>query len=307
MGRGSLGIAAAAMLLVASGAAALQPADLSLPEEVGFRVDEPVFLGVSHQNEEWGLEFLLSLRLHPGWIEGNDSVWAPDRVYLVSFTTQGTQELGLESQPVVGKRFHVQILPTVFSLGREGAPEGSGFLAVSLYGHESNGQSVQTREEFRALLDRFVAEEGRAEDDVRHFASARLSRGWDLSELQAGWRGLELGPTRWAFGARAAMYWDWGFLQRDAEETYDFETADVQRRRDVNGFRLTARPTYRRLSLEYSVERGLSARYSHRLEASVRVRGAMDLALRLGSGYANDLAEFNRDTDDLAIGLVWRQ
>lgn len=274
------------------------------PDSMVVETNEPLFAGASLRDGKWSLEYLLSVRLpmgEPGWWKP----FSPDQVYLLGLTLQGSQELGLPSSPVIGKRFHVQALPMIWD-------RGDWYFGLSPYGHESNGQSVESAAVFDALVAELDAAKNVSPSQAYDFARARLSRGWDLTEFSIG-RRLDLEPLVFQLRLKASVPHDKGIFQEDSEETADFEDVEVDHRREVNGLQVSTAIKYTpsccsdglRLWLAY--ETGThDPLQRHSINTTVGVPLCVVIVqFMFGHGYANDLAEFNRKTTDWALVFAW--
>ena len=132
------------------------------PDEGRLQLYEPISAGYTKDSDDVPfLDVTLSLkfRLAPEFVQ--------DRNYrlFLAFTTRFGFYLGTrESSPVIGKTYNPKLIwryipesgTRASSVGRANSVERRGYLDLA-YAHESNGQSINTPEEYEAALREVTA------------------------------------------------------------------------------------------------------------------------------------------------------
>ena len=212
-----LGLGAACSVLADEGKSALSKLDTYEFNSIGWTKDsdDPGFLDVR-----------VSLK-YPLFSAPGATADLQRHVYFAASFRFG-QYLGTRhSSPVVGKRFNPKLL------WRQGKSNYIDFA----YAHESNGQSIDSEQSFRANqeLARFLREP----DFIRDY----ISRGWDYLELAARRSTPALGGMQLDLSLRHFLRK--GLLQGPAEDYRDWERDPQGKpRRQVHG--LAALGTWRR-------------------------------------------------------------
>lgn len=154
----------------------------------------------------------------------------------VAFSARLSQFIGSQdSSPVVGRRFNPELF---VRLWRRNACD---YLDLA-YGHESNGQSVNSSGEFRAKKAGLIRD-----GDDPAFADKFVSRGWDYAGVT--WRKGLAGDAvsdsdeawRLVFYGKARYFFSQGLLQDGAEEFFDFEPGSARQRAEYDGLTFTLR------------------------------------------------------------------
>ena len=141
----------------------------------------------------------------------------------LSFTGRFSQYLNSrESSPVVARRYNPSLFLRAWS-------SRNSYLDLG-FAHESNGQNIDSIDEFERQVQSFV-ENGESESDARAFARDDISRGWDYSfvEWRKGWH------QRFATRVQLRHYHRGGPLQHGAEE-YNWWEGDGEQYRPRRQF-----------------------------------------------------------------------
>ena len=176
------------------------------PNTVGYRNDS---------NDVEFMEFKISLRyplFHRGIYEGKNSLSFGLPYFYFAFTGEWGQYLGTrDSSPVISKRFN----PLLF--GRYWLNNSHDYIDLTFYGHESNGQSVNTFNLYRVQQLEIVA----AGDDPE-FARDYISRGWDYVGFE--WKkGHLFNDPKWSSYLKFKYFLDSGLMQKDIEDYNPWE------------------------------------------------------------------------------------
>ena len=148
-----------------------------------------------------------------------------DHVFF-AFSGRFGQYIGTRaSSPVIGKRFNPKLF---LKFPFDDAHRSRGYLDVG-YAHESNGQQIDTLEEFNAT---------KKNESNPNFAKDYISRGWDYLEVvvkNTHWIGEQ---NKFATFLTANYYLPNGLLQGKPEEYNTWENdSEGKRRATVNGLR----------------------------------------------------------------------
>ncbi|MDH5534122.1 MAG: hypothetical protein OEZ08_00945 [Betaproteobacteria bacterium] len=155
----------------------------------------------------------LAYRLFPEWIQ---DTWGGDTEAYLAASVRFGQYLKSDSAPVIGKRFNPK-----FVVRRLDGESRIDFA----YGHESNGQSINTQAEFDSALSTPKSAE---------FARDQVSRGWDYLEIE--WKKPlgEAGPV--TLYGKFKYFLPNGLFQGRAEEYNAWEMdPEGKPRNQVNG------------------------------------------------------------------------
>lgn len=235
------------------------------------------------------------------------------RLYL-AFTTRFSQYLGSrESSPVVARRYSPELFLRVW---REGGTErGDPAYWDFGYGHESNGQQIETEEAF-ALAQANAVDRG----DPPWFARDQLSRGWDY--LSIDWHkqwntGLlpDL-PGRTETHIEHRYYLQHGLFQGSPEEynVWEEDGAVAKTRDYYDGLRLSVQYTLSGTNcialvcferVEISHHTGHAKPFQHNttsLEITTDIAG-LPLHLWTRSGYNSDLVDYFDYTNSWGLGI----
>ncbi len=203
--------------------------------------DEPNRLGWTRDSyEKQGfMDFTLSLR-YPLLFDTLDEGYKFDMLPFFSFTGRMGQYFDRHSAPVVTKRFNPKLFLRFYEKRTAGKAlwtddNGLDYFDVG-YGHESNGQSVDSQ----ALFNSTAAIYGSPA-----IAQDYISRGWDYlgykRHLQMHRYGL------YSLDAELRYFLRHGLLQRTSEEFFDWEGArEITHISQVDGVRLALNFEFRR-------------------------------------------------------------
>ena len=198
---------------------------------------EPNSIGYTQDSDDVGfMDFKISIRyqLFPDSITRglnhiDDGLGLKYSLYM-AFTGRFGQYIGTrESSPVIGKRFNPKLFLRRWGDAPDRASDSRGYIDFA-YGHESNGQSINTAAQYAAAQAALVAAGERAD-----FANDHLSRGWDYLELV--WKKAEYSQLHGLSSYVTLKYFlDNGLLQGKPEEYYAFENnPEGKPRNQVNG------------------------------------------------------------------------
>jgi len=198
------------------------------PELCGY---EPTTIGWTKDSDDSGfMDFKVSVRyqLIPDWstkglnalhkgIGGNSALY-------FAFTGRFGQYIGTrDSSPVIGKRYNPKIFYRYWT-----DPDHVEYVDFSLLAHESNGQSIDSPEEYQAAVKSSKRPE---------FANDELSRGWDY--LEVIWKkNLKYVKDQRALSTYVTLkyFLPYGPLQGRAEDYHAWENLpDGKQRSHVNG------------------------------------------------------------------------
>lgn len=213
----------------------------------------------------------------------------------LALSTRFGQYLGSDSAPVIGKRFN----PKLFArLDRDWGRIDFG------YAHESNGQAINSAAEFQAAL---------ATPKQAEFARDRISRGWDLLEVE-----VKHGPKCETEGG-LCVYGDVkyflhnGLFQGRAEEYNDWENdPEGKPRNQVNGLATLIKYVtkgkvwkFDELKSAFKYETGYSHIFKYntfRFEAGTRIL-KLPIDVWYQNGYNNNLAYYYKKLSSWGIEL----
>jgi hypothetical protein len=277
------------------------------PDEGRLQLYEPLAAGYTKDSDDVPfLDVKLSIRyrLLPENVGANNY-----RVFL-AFTTRFGFYLGTrESSPVIGKSYNPKLIwryippsgtrPSV--LGRPNSEEHRDYLDLA-YAHDSNGQSINTPEEFEA------AQRAAERPD---FANDYISRGWDY--LEATWKSTHGQRGQLVSYLNLKYFLKRGLLQGTPEEYNTWENNPQGKpRKAVDGLSETLEydwpctdreVTCPLVSLKYQTGYQSPFQYSTvRVEAGARVYG-IPLALWTQTGYMSDLAMYYRKVTSVGVEL----
>lgn len=229
-----------------------------------------------------------------------------------AFTARMSQFIGAQdSSPVVGRQFNPELFVRVWASNAED------YIDLS-YGHESNGQNINTAAEYQAKQDSLVADG----DDIL-LADKFVSRGWDYLGLAgrkslAKWGGTAPGggpSNQLVLNAWTRYFLDDGFFQGAAEDYYPFEGGAPTERAQFDGLRMqlrldTGKVTGFKASAEFIT--GYDGFLDHntvRLELTAKNFGlpwsdaSLPMTVWWQDGYNADLATYSRRSDSFGIGI----
>lgn len=304
--RHGLAFGAALAALVAVEAAAVETDGCRLDDRksvlCGYEVTS---LGLTKDSDDVKfMDFNLSVRYRLGPFQDGDEPERPSGALYFAFSGRFGQYVETrESSPVVSKRFE----PKFFY--RHWLHDDKGSYWDVAYGHESNGQSVNTAADLAAA---------RARAESPPFANDQISRGWDFVEVT---RREKLGRDRnyWLEG-RLRYFLERGLFQGKPEDYNAWENdREGKSRKEVNG--LIARfgyevPRAREsdsllwraiagnwIGIQYETGYRTPFRYNTvRFDLGARIfRIPVNLWVR--KGYGSDLAQFYKDTTSKGIEL----
>jgi hypothetical protein len=205
---------------------------------------EPTELGLTKdKSDELFMDFKISLMFpllghYPDQLTKDGKPWwrlgpfdSRHSAVLFSATIRGGQYIwSRPSAPVVEKRFNPQAIARLWFIKN---PDLQRYVDV-IYGHESNGQSVNLLERFNEQQDIYRKLEKHPNSDEARVHAARsardsISRGWDYVGAEISWfwpSGKKANETADVSGAgkiKLRHFLDHGFLQRGKEEYNEWE------------------------------------------------------------------------------------
>lgn len=288
-------LAALACAVLAEGVTASEPG------APGLQSYEPNTIGLTKDSDDVGfLDVKLSMiyPLLPG-ITG-------DRVYFAATVRFAQYIETRESSPVIGKRFNPKLI-----FWRHRPQNRTRDYVDFAYAHESNGQSINTPEEYHFEVQRQTATGNRPE-----FAKDFISRGWDYLEVAAKYAhgaGPDQ-PGRLTIYSSFRYFLDDGLLQGPAEEYNSWENdPEGKPRKEVQGlavlFRYDRPIKDTRWVTGIKVAAGLETGYSNPLRYNtLRLEGRADvvqlpLLIFYQNGYNSDLALYYKRVSTVGIAL----
>jgi hypothetical protein len=197
---------------------------------------EPIKLGLSQdEGDELFLDFTLSLMFPLAGTYASDQPLAGESEWskfnyqhfalFFSGTVRGGQYIwGRPSAPVVEKRFNPQLFLRWWVPDDAGRESPNRFVDL-IYAHESNGQSITSEERFNEQreiyrkLENFPDSQLAADRSLRSARDA-ISRGWDYIGVNASWSWRN---ERHVALLKMREYLPWGLLQKDAEQSNEWE------------------------------------------------------------------------------------
>ena len=291
-------------LILACLAVALFPSSALAQEDdvqLGLLKHEPIVIGFNKdQGSGVQFDFRVSFKLP---LTSQPLFWN-SRPFL-GLSTRFSQYLTeVESKPVLGRRFN----PELFFRYRlsEADEEGSYEYLDYGFGHESNGQSIDSQDEYLARRVSLVRD-----GDAAGFATKYVSRGWDylgLTWKQHGPFGLDPGTRSYL---RLRYFLRSGPLQGRAENFHPFEGAeDPGDRNRFDGVRLLLRrdvtlPFVDTFKCALRFETGYIKAFQNNtigLELSSQ-DWKLPLTFWVRHGYNSDLASYFERSSSAGIGF----
>ena len=272
---------------------------------------EPNLLGYAHDSNDVGyMDFKISLKypmFHSGLPEPAVRGWLP-HPYL-AFTGRFAQYIGTRhSSPVISKRFNPELFGRYWL--SNGSREDRDHIDIA-YGHESNGQSIDTAAAYQARRDSFIAT-GENPD----YANDYISRGWDY--LGATWKFTRNVPftTNTVFSGYLQLryFLEDGLLQGKQEEYNTWENnPEAKRRKSVDGIRLKLKfntnfannTVIKDNKIFLSFTTGYADTFDYntfRAEWAVAIKN-VPFMLWYQSGYNSDLVDYYKDVTSFGIAM----
>jgi hypothetical protein len=298
--------AAAALALAAALAspALAQEGQAARASEAVLQSYEPNTIGFTwDSDDERFLDVKLSLRfpLMPELMHK----WRKDSELSFAATVRFAQYLGTrESSPVIGKRFNPKLI------WRESV-QGPLFLEYLdfAYAHESNGQSINSPEEYA-----FEAARQRVDGNRPEAAKDFISRGWDYLEVAGKHvpRRDKANRKQWTVYSSFRYFLEDGLLQGAAEEYNTWENdPEGKPRKEVQGLAALWKyehwrgGTISRTKLAAGMETGYSRPFRYN---TFRVEGGVEIAqlpfvLFYQNGYNSDLAQYYKRVSTIGLAL----
>lgn len=269
---------------------------------------EPNLLGYRYDDNDSGyLDFKISLKypmFHSGEPERPNWDWFP-HIYL-AFTGRFSQYINeRDSAPVISKRFN----PEIF--GRYWLDYANkGYLDIA-YGHESNGQSINTSAAYIAKRNSFVAAGEQA-----YYADDYISRGWDY--IGATWKFHHKVPftksSTFAGYLQLRYFLDDGWLQGKKEEYNSWENhPEGKPRSSVDGIRFKLRfdtdfinnKVFKSNKLFLSFTTGYKDAFKYNTilaEWAVRIKN-VPVMFWMARGYNSDLVDYYKKVNSAGIAI----
>ena len=271
-------------------------------EEAKLCTYEPNSVGYTKDSDDVGfMDFKLSLRyqLFPDWttrgLNNMRTGLGDDTALYSAVTVRFAQYIGTrDSAPVIDKRFNPKLFVRHWTDEKHKEYVDFAFLA-----HESNGQSINTPEEFQ---------EAQHAAEQPEFAKDRISRGWDYLELV--WKNVALEDALSTYVTLKYFLPD-GPLQGKAEEYNDWENDPEGKPRDqVNGVAGFVKYVksgkwgiFEDIKIAAGYETGYRKIFQYntvRLEFGTKL---MQLPINLWTqtGYGSDLAQYYKKVNSFGI------
>lgn len=272
---------------------------------------EPNSVGITKdQNDEPFLDFKLSLKyplFHSGEAQTAAYGFLP-RAYF-SFTGRFGQYIGTrESSPVISKRFN----PTLFArywLGDINKDGEATYTMDIVFGHESNGQSIDDNAGYRAKQLSLIRN---GEDPL--YANDYISRGWDYigGVWSHNWN-TRKESRHFKTYTKVRHFFDDGLLQGDKEEYNDWENdPEGKPRSHTDGIEVMARfgtnfnasiITGNKLFISYTTGIDHTFKFNtYRAEMAVDI-GNLPIMLWASYGYNSDLVDYYRKLTSYGLAV----
>ena len=305
------------MFTAVAGEACAQ-SSLREPKVLPIESYEPNTLGYTWDSDDVGfLDFKLSVK-YPVMPERICSRLENSRMYFAA-TTRFAQYLGTrDSSPVIGKRFNPKLIWRTITDWEEGRPatefvceknrhrSAREYLDFS-FGHESNGQSIDSPGALREAQEVNFRRDGHPE-----FALDQISRGWDYVELT--YKSHFENHPKWTAYLTLKYFLPDGPLQGAAEEYRDWENDPQGKpRRSVNG--VAALVKYKGNweccnwladpKFAFGVETGYRDIFRYttvRAEAGLKL-WELPFTLWAQSGYGSDLAQYYKKVTSFGLAI----
>lgn len=205
-----------------------------------------------------------------------------------------------KSSPVIGKRFNPKLILRFFTSGTAGEPL-TDYLDLA-YGHESNGQKIDSAASYQDMRDDFSREEENPE-----FARDYISRGWDYLELTLNKNRRDKyfeNTEEYQLSLSLKYFLYHGLLQGDAEEYNWWENDDTDKhrkefdgitvniKRDINLFPTNDTYVPCRLSLLYTT--GYKGAFSNNtIRGEILIKPlSIPVSFWISEGYNSDLVDY---------------
>lgn len=271
---------------------------------------ERSFLGINRdENYDAHLDITVSFKVQLA----DERSWGGLTPYVTLSARFSQYIFGAQSSPVIGRRFNPEFVLRYTEKAQDiadsadSANNGDKLNTLDVgYGHESNGQGIDSVAEFNARK-RSLQLDGEDED----FARKNLSRGWDY----IGFTWIRNLPPRRTSRARTFLklryFLETGLLQDGAEEYYSFEGGiDPGGRAHYDGVGLWLRSEFSSTTLgDWHTAIGYETGYRDAFEHSTLKLELSNHNLRLPisvwarTGYNSDLASYYERSTSIGIGV----
>jgi len=221
-----------------------------------------------------------------------------------AFTGRFGQYIGTrESSPVIGKRFNPKLFVRRWGDAADRPSDLRGYIDFA-YGHESNGQSINTAGAYA---------QAQAAAERVEFANDYLSRGWDY--LEVVWKKAEYSQLSGLSSYVTLKYFlDNGLMQGKPEEYNNFENnPEGKARNQVNGIAGMLKYVksteqnwaFKDLKLVLSYETGYKEMFRYntlRYEVGTKL-SQLPLNFWYQNGYNSDLAMYYKKVQSYGIQI----
>ncbi|MCA9732126.1 MAG: hypothetical protein H6696_02230 [Deferribacteres bacterium] len=235
--------------------------------------------------------------------------WYIVPVMTFAFSGRFGQYIGVrESSPVIAKRFNPKIVFKWDTIDLGIVNSNEFFRSISLsYAHESNGQSITSKDAFDGLWSSLQVDDPEATITE---AKDYISRGWDYLELVAEFKKYNLLNADLTAQISIKEFLDNGLLQGEPENIYEFETwrtkNDIQNRDQIDGVsalvKWRSRENQWKIALLYNTGRsGAFEHHSFRIEGMKRC--ILPLLLYYSYGYGRDWAQYYEKVHAFGAGF----
>lgn len=270
---------------------------------------EPMYVGYRWDEDDVPyMDFKLSMKyplLHSGKPSRPAYTFLPYPYF--AFSTRMGQYIGTrESSPVISKRFNPELFGRYWLTAKNGTMTSNSVDLI--YGHESNGQNVNTYATFIAT----ALEMELHGEDIK-YAKDYLSRGWDYTGIR--WN------QHWKFGSQQDVitflqvryFLDHGLMQGDAEECYSWEDdPECKPRRQTDGLSLAFKRTVE-INSEWIQRQKIFLKWTTGLEKTFQYNtlraelsftaGNLPLMIWASYGYNSDLIDYYRQLSSGGIAI----
>lgn len=266
---------------------------------------EPNTVGVTKdRHNEPFLDYKLSVMypffhsFHVPFIGTSDST-----ITLLAVNVRFAQFINEPSAPVIGMRYNPKL---VFRTMVNGTPKGEYLHYWEISGgHESNGQTISSPEQYDIYLAQV--------NGKRELADDAISRGWDNLELKWGLENRQFSPDSldtYTIIGQFKYFVRWGVLEGHKEEYQSWENDPDGKPRDkVNGVKILTKYVYNKtLKFTAIFETGyhpVGTYISRRFEFAGKFFKNIPIMVWISDGYnANgDLAAYYRRFESYGIAL----
>ena len=213
------------------------------------------------------------------------------------------------SSPVIAKSYNPELFFRYW-LSPEGKDKDHADKLDFIYGHESNGQSINTESSYKQKQIDLIAD-----GDDPAYADDYISRGWDYVSMRWGhnWNQHNTADSHFTTYLSVKTFLDSGLLQKNQEDYNDWENnPEGKPRAETDGIELSARFN---TSFNSGIVSGDSiiVTYTTGLENSFQFNtykaefvldiGNLPLMIWARHGYNSDLVDYYQEVTSVGLGI----